>query len=57
MFKGTEYYHRLDRSDADFVDVIHTDYDLGIQEPIGHVNFYPNCGEIQTGCLSKSNEN
>ncbi|CAN8028912.1 unnamed protein product, partial [Ixodes persulcatus] len=43
----------LDRDDADFVDVIHTEhgvYKLGILEPIGHVDFYPNGGGMQLGC-------
>ena len=39
---------RLDRSDADFVDVIHTDsksilqLGLGMSQAIGHIDFYPN---------------
>ena len=33
-----------------FVDNIHTDSILGIQEPIGHKDFYPNGGESQKGC-------
>ena len=47
---------RLDISDADFVDIIHTDSgdltgnELGMEEPIGHIDFYPNGGAIQPGC-------
>ncbi|KAJ6626577.1 Pancreatic triacylglycerol lipase, partial [Pseudolycoriella hygida] len=43
---------RLDTSDAQFVDVIHSCAGtLGIKKSIGHVDFYPNNGEaIQPGC-------
>lgn len=64
---------RLDKSDADYVEVIHTSIcshgiyyyvkaattllcpfynmkPLGIIEPIGTTDFYPNYGEQQTGC-------
>ncbi|KAM7285238.1 endothelial lipase isoform X2 [Ixodes scapularis] len=46
---------RLDRDDADFVDVIHTSngvYELGMREPMGHVDFYPNRGGDQPRCFS-----
>lgn len=43
--------------DADYVDVIHTDAKpfvstggLGLAEPCGHVDFYPNGGHTQPGC-------
>ncbi|UYV63323.1 PNLIP [Cordylochernes scorpioides] len=47
---------RLDRGDAKFVDVIHTDGDpllvlgLGMRQAIGHLDFYPNSGRQQPGC-------
>ncbi|XP_064479571.1 pancreatic lipase-related protein 2-like isoform X2 [Ornithodoros turicata] len=50
---------RIDRSDADFVDIIHTDSSpfkenliegFGMSEPVGHLDFYPNGGEQMPGC-------
>lgn len=47
---------RLDRGDATLVDVIHTNgkplylFGLGILQPIGHLDFYPNGGREQPGC-------
>ena len=47
---------RLDASDGDFVDIIHTDggtltgNELGFLPPIGHIDFYPNGGKTQPGC-------
>ncbi|CAH1640858.1 unnamed protein product [Spodoptera littoralis] len=43
---------RLSKEDADFVDVIHTDAGVyGLNEAIGHVDFYPNSGSEQPNCL------
>ncbi|KAM3966366.1 phospholipase A1-like [Aphomia sociella] len=40
--------HKLDKSDADYVELISTNMDgLGIASPVGHVNFYVNGGEYQ----------
>ncbi|GFG40076.1 hypothetical protein Cfor_01426 [Coptotermes formosanus] len=53
---------RLDPSDADFIDVIHTNgrvlekVGLGLPDPIGHVDFYPNGGAKQPGCSKKRNK-
>ncbi|KAK2721872.1 pancreatic triacylglycerol lipase-like isoform X1 [Artemia franciscana] len=48
---------RLDYTDADFVDVIHTNgksssmfVGLGIHNSIGHADFFVNGGDKQTGC-------
>ncbi|XP_068114476.1 pancreatic lipase-related protein 2-like isoform X2 [Hyperolius riggenbachi] len=56
-FEGTPEIIHLDASDADFVDIIHTDtealFGLGTIKPTGHFDFYPNGGEHMTGCPSK----
>ncbi|KFO24156.1 Lipase member I, partial [Fukomys damarensis] len=50
-FSGKPLNSRLDYTDAKFVDVIHSDTDgLGLQEPLGHIDFYPNGGNKQPGC-------
>nr|CAB3264979.1 pancreatic lipase-related protein 2-like [Phallusia mammillata] len=47
---------RLDKTDAKFVDVIHTDTSTlfgmanGLNRNLGHIDFYPNGGADQTGC-------
>jgi len=48
---------RLDREDADYVDNIHTDSWYGIQEPIGHKDFYPEGGKRMPGCKLNLGEN
>ena len=56
LFEGYSPKVRLDKTDADYVDVIHSNGDsliiggLGAWEPIGHVDFYPNGGKAQKGC-------
>ncbi|KAA8584140.1 hypothetical protein FQN60_015348 [Etheostoma spectabile] len=49
-FQDTDVSVRLDTSDAAFVDVIHTDGSLGMSQSVGHVDFYPNGGELMPGC-------
>ena len=59
-FENTEKSVRLDSSDAVFVDVIHTDgsstlqLGLGLMQPIGHADFYPNGGRDQPKCPATS---
>jgi hypothetical protein len=53
---------RLDTTDAEFVDIIHTNggtliHDQqGFLSPIGHVDFYPNGGQFQPGCTANRME-
>ncbi|CAK9822180.1 Pancreatic triacylglycerol lipase (Fragment) [Anthophora retusa] len=43
---------RVSTEDANFVQVIHTNGGvLGYVKPIGHVDFYPNGGRLQAGCV------
>lgn len=56
-FEGFDKLVRLDESDADFVDVVHTSakpfiptLGLGMIAPHGHVDFYFNGGFNQPGC-------
>lgn len=56
MFEGVEDQRRLSPDDADFVDVLHTytrealGVSIGIQQPIGDIDIYPNGGDVQPGC-------
>ena len=58
LFEGYPPRVRLDPTDADFVDVIHSNGEsfykggLGSYSPMGHVDFYPNGGRVQVGCNS-----
>ncbi|GAB1859701.1 phospholipase A1 [Camponotus japonicus] len=55
-FRNAEPSVHLNKNDAPFVDVIHTNgrllmsLGLGLPEIIGHVDFYPNGGKMQPGC-------
>ncbi|XP_072496511.1 lipase member H isoform X2 [Notamacropus eugenii] len=51
LFSGKPPNERLDYTDAQFVDVIHSDTDLlGFKESLGNIDFYPNGGLDQPGC-------
>ncbi|XP_008164538.2 inactive pancreatic lipase-related protein 1 [Chrysemys picta bellii] len=56
-FEGTPIEVRLDKTDAAFVDIIHTDsaptipyLGFGMSQAIGHLDFYPNGGIQMPGC-------
>ncbi|NWX24344.1 LIPR1 protein, partial [Aegotheles bennettii] len=56
-FQGTPAEVRLDKTDAEFVDVIHTDsaptiphLGFGMSPAVGHIDFYPNGGKQMPGC-------
>ncbi|XP_067393346.1 pancreatic lipase-related protein 2-like, partial [Emydura macquarii macquarii] len=57
LFHNTPVMIRLDPSDAEFVDVIHSnagrllfDFGNGILQTCGHLDFYPNGGKAMPGC-------
>ncbi|KAK1877452.1 Inactive pancreatic lipase-related protein 1 [Dissostichus eleginoides] len=62
-FQDTDASVRLDTSDATFVDVIHTDglpfnskLGLGMSQSVGHIDFYPNGGELMPGCSANKGQ-
>lgn len=51
LFNPNDPNDRLDSSDAEYVEIIHTDSTgIGIGVPIGHADFYPNGGTGMPGC-------
>uniref|UniRef100_A0A182PFZ9 Lipase domain-containing protein n=1 Tax=Anopheles epiroticus TaxID=199890 RepID=A0A182PFZ9_9DIPT len=52
LFSSKDGNNRLDATDAAYVEVIHTNGGtLGMYDPIGTADFYPNGGKHQPGCL------
>ncbi|CAF1000935.1 unnamed protein product [Brachionus calyciflorus] len=62
LFENTDPIVRLDPSDAVYVDIIHSDgtanllLGLGLSQPIGHSDFYPNGGKNQPNCPANSDK-
>lgn len=59
-FRLVDNDKRLDKGDALFVDIIHTnggrafmEGHLGLGNPLGHADYYPNSGRAQPGCPLK----
>ena len=56
MFERCTNEVRIDKTDASFVDIIHTNGGnedagfLGINSAVGHADFFPNGGHNQPGC-------
>lgn len=51
LFNMKDSHLRLDSSDAEYVQTIHTDSgNLGFHQPLGDSAFYPNWGKNQPGC-------
>lgn len=56
LFQNLPERRRLDKGDAGFVDVIHTDQmKFGYSGSTGGSDFYPNCGQVQPGCTTPRN--
>ncbi|KAL5241647.1 hypothetical protein ACI65C_009057 [Semiaphis heraclei] len=51
LYEKTDPKYMIDKSDANFVDIIHTNGNsLGLFKPLGHIDFYPNGGVAQLNC-------
>ena len=56
FFENADFRIRVDKSDADFVDVVHTNGGnllqsrFGMVGACGHIDFYVNGGILQPGC-------
>ncbi|CRK90501.1 CLUMA_CG004131, isoform A [Clunio marinus] len=57
LFSVNNSADRLDASDAQYVEAIHTNggsLGSGIGAPIAHADFFPNGGSLQPGCFTNS---
>ena len=51
-FTATDKKVHLDKSDAQYVDIVHTNAGfIGTADVVGHTDFFPNGGSTQTGCF------
>ncbi|KAG5683164.1 hypothetical protein PVAND_012461 [Polypedilum vanderplanki] len=58
FFATARHHWKLDSTDANFVDVIHTNAGVyGKLESCGHLDFYVNNGQYQPACQKAKNEN
>ncbi|XP_058807985.1 pancreatic triacylglycerol lipase-like [Phymastichus coffea] len=59
-FTNVEINLRIDKENADFVDIIHTQigrgftHALGLNDAVGHIDFYMNGGYLQPECQGKT---
>ena len=52
-FTGTDAEVHLDKTDAEYVDIVHTNMPLiGTSDHVGHTDFFPNGGSLHPGCLN-----
>lgn len=57
FFTTTSRASKLDRTDARFVDVVHTNAGIfGKIETSGHIDFYMNGGQTQSACVGDMSE-
>ena len=50
-FTTTDKEVHLDKTDAKYVDIVHTNTGyIGTPGVVGHTDFFPNGGSIQPGC-------
>lgn len=57
LFVTTDNSRKVDMTDADFVDVLHTNaLEKGKLEASGHVDFYANGGLTQPGCKASEEQ-
>ncbi|XP_068703950.1 pancreatic lipase-related protein 2-like [Montipora foliosa] len=53
FFTGSDNAVHLDKTDAKYVDVVHTNMGVvGTPDHVGHTDFFPNGGSLQPGCAS-----
>ncbi|XP_077287742.1 pancreatic lipase-related protein 2-like [Arctopsyche grandis] len=56
LFSNPNHRQKLDKNDAKFVDIVHTDaLEKGKLEATGHADFYMNGGMQQPGCTGRDN--